>query len=241
MPIIHDIQFGMAGSAGMGGLSPTSRRTSVEQANEALTKAICSGELEPGQKLVFARLAKALRMSVTPVREALRQLERQGLVVDSPYAGMRVSTLSVSELVEVFEIRGMLDGFAVGRGLPRLAEADLANAHEFVSLMDEAIAVGDADRYRDLNRDFHDVLVARGAPPGSVLARLIDQNQARAQLYSAASRHTMSAEALRVSNDEHRTLLRLIEAGENERIEQLSRVHAATFAKNLADALAMTQ
>lgn len=213
----------------------------MEQANEALQNAICSGELEPGQKLVVAGLAEALGMSITPVREALRQLERQGLVVDSPYAGMRVSALSLEELDELLEIRGLLDGFAIARGLPGLTDRDLAKANELVAAMDDAVSAGDPERYRDLNSDFHDVLIAAGAPPGGALARIIDQVQLQARRYSAAARHAMSPEALRASNEEHKLLLKMLEAGDSARVEQLCRTHAATFAHNLAQALGMTR
>lgn len=213
----------------------------MEQANEALLTAICSGELEPGQKLVVSGLAEALGMSITPVREALRQLERQGLVVDSPYAGMRVSALSIEELDELLEIRGVLDGYAVARGLPRLTEAQVARAHDLVAEMDDAIDAGDAQRCRDLNTEFHMVLILSGAPPGGALARSIDEIQLQAQRYSAAARHAMAPDALRASNDEHKLLLELIAAGDSAHVERFCRVHAATFAQNLAQALGMTR
>lgn len=231
----------MTPPVGLSGIGSTSRRTSVEQANEALQKAICSGELAPGQKLVVSGLAEALGMSITPVREALRQLERQGLVVDSPYAGMRVSALSIEELDELLEIRGVLDGYAVARGLPRLTDEDLAKAHDLVAQMDEAIAAGDAERCRDLNTDFHAVLIMSGAPPGGTLARSVDEIQLRAQRYSAAARQAMPPDALRASNEEHKKLLELIAAGDTAHVERFCRVHAATFAQNLAQALGMTR
>lgn len=179
-------------------------------------------------------------MSITPVREALRQLERQGLVVDSPYAGMRVSTLSREELDELLEVRGLLEGYAVGRGLPALTDADLARAYELVALMDAAIAADDSERCRDLNTEFHAVLISRGAPAGGTLARFIEQIQLQARRYSAAARHAMPADALRVANEEHRKMLGLIEAGDTAEVERFCRQHAATFARNLALALGMT-
>lgn len=218
-------------------LRPTGRRTSVEQASHALQDAICAGDLGPGEKLVLTGVAAALGMSVTPVREALRQLQREGLVVDNPYAGMRVASLSIGELVDLFEIRGVLDGLAAARGLPAVDATELERARELTDNMEGAIAAGDAERFMDLNAEFHAIFIAPGAPAGGTLAKIMDQVRLHTRRYSAAARHALPPEALRASNAEHLLLLERAVAGDVDGLERLSHRHAGTFSHNLARAL----
>lgn len=215
------------------------RTTSVAQASSALQDAICRGQLEPGQKLILAGVAEALGMSVTPVREALRQLQREGLVVDSPYAGMRVASLSREELHDLFEIRGVLDGLASARGLPQVDEGGLGRARDLIARMDELAEAREAERYMDLNTEFHAIFIAPGAPSGGTLATILDQVRLHARRYSAAARQALPPEALRASNAEHRLLVDRAETGDAASLERLSRQHALTFSHNLATALGL--
>lgn len=218
-------------------LDLTGRKTSVEQARDALQRAICAGHLDPGRKLVLAEIAGALGMSVTPVREALRQLQRERLVVDHPYAGMRVASLSKGELVELFEIRGVLDGMASAKGLPAVGPAQLKHAVTLVREMDGAVTDGDAAHFMDLNDAFHEIFIAPGAPAGGTLATIMEQVRLHTGRYSVAARHTLPADALRASNAEHLLILEHARAGDAPSLEQVCRQHATTFSQNLTQAL----
>jgi DNA-binding GntR family transcriptional regulator len=235
--IVSHMLSAMAAGPPLWALDGVKRKTSVEQVSEALQRAISTGELQPGQKLVLAGLAEALGISVTPVREALRQLQREGLVVDSPYAGMRVSPLSLDELIDLFEIRGVLDGLATIRSLGRIGPAELERAGKLITEMDATIVGGDADRFMDLNSEFHATFITRGAPPGGTLSRTLEQVQLRTRRYASAARHALPPDALRASNAEHRKILERVAAGDVDGLERLCRQHAKSFSQNLARAL----
>src|SRR6195256_2504776 len=106
-------------------------RTMAEFALEQLREAIILGELPAGTPLRLDELARSLGMSISPIREAVRQLEALGLAKHVPHQGAKVMPLDVEQLRELFAIRLALEGMAVHRAaeLFRPADADAARAH----------------------------------------------------------------------------------------------------------------
>jgi DNA-binding GntR family transcriptional regulator len=98
-----------SGVSRLGGLAKTSLR---EQALDVLRNAVTSGEIAPGTHLVETELSSALSISRGTLREALRQLEQEGLVEPSERGRLRVRTLSAAEIGEMFEVRSALEGLA---------------------------------------------------------------------------------------------------------------------------------
>ena len=83
-----------------------------EKVYRILRKSILDGDLKPGQKLNQDELADILKVSRTPIREALLKLEKERLVIDLPYKGAQVSGFSIREIEECHEIRAVLEGYA---------------------------------------------------------------------------------------------------------------------------------
>src|SRR5690242_12418842 len=107
----------LAGRGSRGG-----HRTLAEKAFDALHGAIISGELEPGARLPIEDLAEVLKMSPMPIREAVRRLDAAGLVENIPHRGARVTELSLTDLVEVYDARLALRPLTVERAAARLTE-----------------------------------------------------------------------------------------------------------------------
>jgi DNA-binding GntR family transcriptional regulator len=118
-------------------------RTMAEAALERLREAIIMGELTPGTPLRLEDLARTLGMSISPIREAVRQLEALGLAEHVPHHGAKVMGLDVEELRELFSIRLALEGMALRRAAEQFeqANADAARAH--LKAYDEARQRGD--------------------------------------------------------------------------------------------------
>ncbi len=110
----------------------------AEAALERLREAIIMGELTPGTPLRLEDLARRLGMSISPIREALRQLEALGLAEHLPHHGAKVMRLDVEELRELFSIRLALEGMAVRRAAERFAAADGQSARSHLDAYDEA-------------------------------------------------------------------------------------------------------
>ena len=115
----------------------------AEAALERLREAIILGELTPGTPLRLEDLARSLGMSISPIREAVRQLEALGLAEHVPHHGAKVMALDVEELRELFSIRLALETLAVRRAAELFAQADGKRARSHLTALEDARRRGD--------------------------------------------------------------------------------------------------
>jgi DNA-binding GntR family transcriptional regulator len=146
-------------------------RTMAEAALERLREAIIMGELMPGTPLRLEDLARRLGMSISPIREALRQLEALGLAEHLPHHGAKVMRLDVEELRELFSIRLALEGMAVRRAAERFTAAEAEAARSYLDAYDEARRLGDIRAAVRAHGSFHFALYE--AAQSAWLLRLI--------------------------------------------------------------------
>lgn len=139
--------------------APAVQQALHTQVYEALRQAITSGALGPGQRVNEAEIARQMQISRAPVREAIRQLERDGLLVSVPRRGTIVATLSASEIEELFTLRADLEARAVARAADRLSADDLLNLERLVQEMETGGAAGDLRRLFDSAVAFHRTIV----------------------------------------------------------------------------------
>jgi DNA-binding GntR family transcriptional regulator len=130
----------------------------AEAALERLREAIISGELRPGSPLRLEDLARSLGMSISPIREAVSQLEALGLAERVPHHGAKVMGLDVEELRQLFSIRLALEGMAVRRAAELFGPADAAGARAALDEYGEARARGDIRAAARAHGAFHFVL-----------------------------------------------------------------------------------
>ena len=122
-----------------------------------LLEEIRAGKLQPGARLTETDLALRLSISRTPVREAIRRLEADGLVAHQPRIGAVVRTLDYAEVMELYEMRSVLEGTAARMAARSASDVELA---ELAALNDEMAAAGsDGPRLAALNRRFHLTLI----------------------------------------------------------------------------------
>src|SRR3954468_20737014 len=115
-------------------------RTMAEFALEQLREAIILGELPAGTPLRLDELARSLGMSISPIREAVRQLEALGLAKHVPHQGARVLDFDIDELRDLFEVRLTLESLAVRRAAVRISDDEIAIAREHLARLDAARA-----------------------------------------------------------------------------------------------------
>ncbi len=125
-----------------------------------LRERILSNEVPSGSRLVLRQLANQFDTSDIPVREALRMLERDGLVEMIPYRGARVTTLTAREIEETYFIRGHLESIATGLAAERITTTELDTLEELMVRLRDAVAAQDGPGFSDLNREFHRTIVA---------------------------------------------------------------------------------
>jgi DNA-binding GntR family transcriptional regulator len=126
----------------------------------ALRERILSNDIAPGTRLVMRDVANQYRASDIPVREALRMLERDGLVETAPYRGARVTTLTAKEVEETYFIRSHLESIATGLAAERITDAELARLERLMIKMRAAVDAQDGPTFSDLNLEFHRTIVA---------------------------------------------------------------------------------
>ena len=132
-----------------------------QQVVEILRSAIIMGSYEPGERLIEATLSTELGTSRGPVREALRQLENEGLVMSFPYRGAVVLGVSDEEVQEVLiPIRLTLERYSFMHALDRITEEEFAELGKQVWLMEQAAAADDLARHVEADLRFHEIVIS---------------------------------------------------------------------------------
>lgn len=126
---------------------------------KTLRQAILTGELKPGERLMEIHLANRLGVSRTPIREAIRMLELEGLVTMIPRKGAEVSRISKQDISDVLEVRASLDALAVRLCCERITEEEIQKLEEAVKSFSEAVDSGDLTAVAQADVDYHDIIV----------------------------------------------------------------------------------
>src|SRR3954462_9078983 len=163
--------------------SPT-RSPRREQVIEALREAIWTGKLKDGERLIEDRIASELKTSRGPVREALRQLEHDGLVVSYPYRGAVVLGVSDEEVQEVLvPVRLLLEKVSFPQAAQRVGGDDFAPLAKEVWQMAEAARTNDLARSVEADMRFHELMLERAEQPHTVQVWRLIAPRIRAYFY----------------------------------------------------------
>ena len=197
-----------------------SGRSRVEVVYAALREGIVQGAYRSGEPLRPAAIAQQLGVSVIPVREAVRLLEGEGLVVVEPNRGARVAEMSADDLEDIYLTRLALEVDALQRSFDRLADEDIERVRHALGRMIEAYDCEDIAAAMTWHREFHDGLYARCG--SQRLPQLIDA------LWSASDRYLWVSPRLSRDDDfgpEHERILAAVESGDLDAAVQALRVH----------------
>jgi DNA-binding GntR family transcriptional regulator len=177
---------------------------------QEVERLILAGEIAPGTRLNEQALAARLGVSRGPVREAIRGLERGGLVVAVVNQGSYVRRVSADEALDLFDLRVVLTGYACMRLAAAITAPQLAMLRSHVTAMDEAIRADDAAGYYARNLDFHADLLRFA---GNARAQRIDDDLGN-ELHLFRRRALVQPENMRESNAEHAAIVRALAAGD---------------------------
>jgi DNA-binding GntR family transcriptional regulator len=142
-------------------LEPLTDKSLADRAYETIRDAILTMSLKPGEALVEARLANALGISKTPIRQALHRLEQTGLVVGLANRGYFVSSLTQRDASEIMEIRAVLEGLAARRACERLSDTELSELESLLDQARRAYESGQAELCAELGHQFHQALLVK--------------------------------------------------------------------------------
>jgi DNA-binding GntR family transcriptional regulator len=203
---------------------------------EDLKNLIYAGEFAPGERLNEAALALRMGTSRGPIREAVRVLAGWGLVTPVPNRGVFVRKLSVREMLEVYDLRALVFGFAAERAAERAAEADKRELEALLAAMDQASAAEDSTRYYELNLDFHARILTLS---GNARAAQAYEDYAK-ELHLFRRRYFNSPGNMRRSNEQHRELYEAIARGDCARAKRAAERHVMEGRQRLLSTLDAT-
>jgi DNA-binding GntR family transcriptional regulator len=187
----------------------------------SLRNAILEGRLHPGERLVEKELAQSLSISRTPIREALRKLELEGLVAHEPHRGVIVVGVSQAEAAEIYTIRAVLEGLAARLAASRRTDADVAQLKRLLSTMEQCIQSRNFPEFVPLHVTFHQSFTS--ASKSSRLCQMISALWDYVKSFEKAS-YSLPAR-LQSSCDEHRQIVGAIECKDENLAEEAARTH----------------
>ena len=126
---------------------------------KTLRKGILTGELKPGERLMEIHLANRLGVSRTPIREAIRKLELEGLVTMVPRRGAEVANITEKNLKDVLEVRQALESLAIELACERITEENKEELRQKLDQVETAVRTGDTGAIASADVAFHDAIV----------------------------------------------------------------------------------
>lgn len=179
---------------------------------KTLRQAILTGELKPGERLMEIHLADRLGVSRTPIREAIRKLELEGLVTMIPRRGAEVAQISASNLKDVLEVRQALDALGVELACERITEEGLKELKEACDYFAKVTSTKDATVITKADVALHDVIIA--ATGNERLQQMISNLSEQMYRYRFEYIKDSSYHALLI--EEHRRIYESIAARDKE-------------------------
>lgn len=171
---------------------------------------ILSGKLKPGETLIESKLAEEFGVSRTPIREALKQLELEGLVVSLPNRRVTVKGISEKDIDDIYVIRKRIEGLAARWATENISEEQLEELRNIVELGEFYTNKGDWEKIEELDGKFHDIIfeASNSKPLRFILSNFH-------QFIRKAREESLKVEGrIGKTHEEHSSILKAIEAGD---------------------------
>jgi DNA-binding GntR family transcriptional regulator len=194
-----------------------------------IEEAVLNGKYAPGESLTESRLAGELGVSRTPIREALTQLEHEGLVQLVPNKGAVVTGISQKDIQDIYAIRMMIEGLAARWAAENIGEEELRELQEAIDLEEFYTSKGDIGRLMSLDSNFHQLLYrASKSKPLQYMLHTFHHyiQRARSQSIAAPGRAQLALE-------EHKAILQAIRKRDGDRAERITVEHIRKASLNL--------
>ncbi|MBQ8306012.1 MAG: GntR family transcriptional regulator [Blautia sp.] len=186
-----------------------------------LRQAILKGELKPGERLMEVALADRLGVSRTPIREAMRKLELEGLVVMVPRRGAQVASITEKDLNDVLEVRIALENMAIEKACERMTEEDMSSLFLASKSFERVMSEGDLVQMAEADEAFHEMIykAAGNDRLNQVLSNL------REQMYRYRMEYLKGKETRNQLLSEHQELTRALRERNVKKAQEISFAH----------------
>ena len=202
-----------------------------------LRKAILRGELKPGERLMEIQLANKLGVSRTPIREAIRKLELEGLVLMIPRKGAEVAQITEKNMQDVLEVRKALEELSVQLACERITAEQVEEMKMAAEDFRKVLKSGNVTKIAEADVKFHDIIFA--ATNNQRLITLL--NNLREQMYRFRVEYLKQKECYPQLLEEHDKLIALISGGEVEEACELMGCHIDNQASTVSDVIRRDQ
>jgi len=193
---------------------------------------IVKGNLKPGTKLSEGKIAEQMRVSRTPIREAVRELAAEGFIEINPNRGMIVIEFSFEDLIEVLQIRRVLEGLAAYIAAKKINEEEIKKLEKIIKQMNITIVKNDVLAYSELNGEFHNlILKVCGNKRLMKICTNLSSSEHRFKIRSLRN----NPERLKYSLKEHQKILEAFKRKDSEQADRLSQKHIENILKNIID------
>lgn len=179
-----------------------------------LREAILKGELKPGERLMELQLATKLGVSRTPIREAIRMLEQEGLAVTVPRKGAEVAKMTEKDMEDVLQIRDALDELAASIACEQISAEQLKELKHTMREFEEAIKTGEVKRIAEADVRFHDIIYQSTGNP-----KLVNMlNNLREQMYRYRVEYLKDKKNYPVLVQEHSEIIEGLSEKDKEKV-----------------------
>ena len=200
-----------------------------QKAYRVLKRAIIRGDLTPNSKLILTEIAKSLRISITPIREAISKLASEGLVTIIPNKGMIVKEIDIDDFQESLQVRAFLDGLIAKLATEKITNKEIDDMMEMMHEMEQRVKEDDRLTYNDLDIKFHDFLLT------------IAGNKALKEIYNNLIEHgyRFRLRTLKISDrmgkslKEHREIALKIKERNSDEANRVSQKHIESILRSL--------
>ena len=194
-----------------------------------LRQAILRGELEPGERLMEIQLAQKLGVSRTPIREAIRKLELEGLVIMIPRKGAEVAHITEKDMKDVLEVRSVLEEFAISLACKNATPEMIANLKASNKLFEAAVVSKDVVEIVDADVHCHDIIY--GMTDNPRLIQII--NNLREQMYRYRLEYVKDGRTHSVLISEHNDIINKIAENDEESAKIVVKQHVNNQEKGI--------
>ena len=199
------------------------------QVFQEIREYILKGKFKENEELREATLGKELGVSRTPVREALRQLELEGLVHIIPNKGAYVTGITEKDVHDIYMTRSMLEGLCARWAAEHISEEQIQEMEEVLLLTEYHLDRGNAEQLAELDGKFHEVLY--DASQSRILRHILSDFHKYVQV--ARKRSVKKEDRAKKSLEEHREILNALRTGDADRAEELAHIHILNVMENL--------
>ena len=188
-----------------------------------LREAITKNMLLPGERILEKKIAEELNVSITPVREALLQLNVEGFVEIKTHRNVVVKQISLTEITELYEIQGVLEGYAARRACLSLNESELSKIKKLTEKMEKYFVSNNVEKFYESNKEIHEIFLKKSN--NQSIYDLVSNLNLRKKMFRYRVTFLARKDVMKKALADHKKILNAFLARDPDKIERLIREH----------------